>query len=192
MRILVIEDDLTLNRQLCGWISESRYDTVSAKTELEAETVLRYQGGSIDIALVDMFLPAKANGLDFRESGLRLIQLMSRRYPSIVSVVYTGHADLENAARCMEAGAFSYCAKGGKPDELLEKIRKAGIKRLKDQELMKFVREIRWEVEEVHRRLTDIISVIGRISEVVQDTSNEESQPTTEAGDDHGTREYPS
>jgi len=133
MRILVIEDNLELNRQLCGYLRENHYDVLAARSEREAVNELRKRGHSIAIALVDLFLPAKAPGLDDRKSGLRLIELMTAHYPWVVSVVYTGYAELENAAPCLESGAFSCWPKGGDPDELLGVLSKAEIKYRKEQ-----------------------------------------------------------
>ena len=106
MQVLIIEDDEQLNRQLSGLLSDSGCSHIPARSEQEAESILQTQGASITVALVDMFLPAKAQNLNSKESGLRLIRLMAKRYPHIVPVVFTGHGDLSNASSCMEAGAF--------------------------------------------------------------------------------------
>jgi DNA-binding NtrC family response regulator len=186
MRVVVIEDNATLNQQLCGLLSENGCETLPAKSEREAENILKEHGGSVAIALVDMFLPAKAQNLDDRESGLRLIQLMTKQYPSIVTVVFTGHGDLANAAKCMEAGAFSYCIKGGEPSELLEKIWKAEAKHQRNQSLRNTARDMREDVEQIHKRLTNLIGAIERLSDEVRDPSRGDAQPPLEAEGKHG------
>jgi DNA-binding NtrC family response regulator len=180
MQILVIEDDATLNEQLCGLLADNGYDSVPAKSEKEAEDVLNKHGSSIAIALVDMFLPAKAVDLDAKESGLRLIHLMTQRYPSIVKVILTAYGDLANATKCMEAGAFSYCTKDCKPLELLGKIRKAETKFRREQSLGNGIHGLHTEVEKVRESLSNLISSIERLSDEFYDASGNNKQFPTE------------
>jgi DNA-binding NtrC family response regulator len=119
VEILVIDnDDQYLNAQ-CRWLEHEGHGTRRAATSKQARSILEKEHQSIAIALVDMYIEEK-------ESGLELIKLMTREYPWVVSIVVTAYADLANAARCMEAGSFSYLPKGVTPPELLrETLKKA-------------------------------------------------------------------
>jgi DNA-binding NtrC family response regulator len=178
MNILVIEDDTKLNESLCTLLSKKGYTPVPAKSEQEAEGALKQHAGAIAIALVDMFLPVKSGNPDDKESGLRLIQLMTTRYQSIVKVVFTGHGDLESADKCMQAGAFSYCIKSDKPDDLLERIKQAEVKYRREQSLREGFRGLREEVEEVQKRLTNLIGAIERLSDEADEVSGDDRQAT--------------
>jgi DNA-binding NtrC family response regulator len=178
MRVLIIEDDAKLNEQSCKYLTENGYDTIPAKGEEEAEEILKAQGNDIGIAIVDMFLPAKSKDLDDKEAGLRLIQLMTEQYPLIVKIVFTGQGDLDNARKCMEAGAFTYCAKGGDPEELLCKLREAeernkfalektkGIAR--GETLSCGIDALREEMKDTQNRLGNLMGSIERLIDEVQ------------------------
>ena len=189
MRILIIEDDKTLNDQLCGLLAGKKFRPIAAMNEKEAEDALSEHGASIAVALVDMFLPSKDSRANDKESGLRLIELMSSQYPWVVKIVFTGNADLTNAAQCMEAGAFSYCEKGEDLEILLHKVRKAEAKYLKDQIVGNGIRNLRIEAEKVRSGLTNLISNIDRLSDEFSAESCQRNPHASESGrNNHGAK----
>jgi DNA-binding NtrC family response regulator len=116
MRILVIDDDPDYVNETCGLLTDEGYDAVGACAVEEAERILSQQGHDLSIALVDMYIDIDD------EAGLRLVQHMRAMHPGIVPIVVTGHGNLENAAKCMKAGAFHYIVKEVTPDELLFQV----------------------------------------------------------------------
>jgi DNA-binding NtrC family response regulator len=187
MVILVIEDDTEFRDQLCGWLKDKGYETLIAKDEEEAESVLKHSGDSIEIALVDGWLPPRVVTADLRESGLRLIHLMMDKYPTIVAIVYTGHDNPSDVARYMEAGAFSYFVKANNPlqDALLlhQTLRRADEKHRKDRQLRETIAsakriasavdELRNETANVAHLLTGMMETIQRIQDEVQDKTHQ-------------------
>jgi DNA-binding NtrC family response regulator len=165
MRILVIEDNKALAEQLCGWLQEKDNKTISAHNEQEAEDILSTKGNTIQVAIVDMFLPPKENGLNYRESGLRLIKLMNNKYPYIDSIVNTDYAEFENSLQCMEAGAFSYINKGDDPNRLLNVIQRAQEKQRKNQQMANAVNNLSLDVDKAVGLLHDIMGALGRIQD---------------------------
>jgi len=124
MKILVIEDEQDLARNVCGLLNDHDYETLQATSEKEADQVLRDHGKEIMIAIIDMKLPAK-KGLDVNESGFRIIQFLSKYFPEIISIVYTGYETFENAMKCIENGALYYLVKGGESELLLKVVKRA-------------------------------------------------------------------
>lgn len=185
MYILVIEDDSTLNESVCALLTKNRYTPIPAKSEQEARSALKRHGDAIAIALVDMFLAVAAGNPDDKESGLRLIELMTQRYPSIVKIVFTGHGDLNNADRCMQAGAFSYCIKSHDPDALLAKIKAAAVKCRREQLLREGLRGARNEIIEVSGRLTNLIGTMERLSSKIHETLGDDRQSLAAQEGDH-------
>jgi DNA-binding NtrC family response regulator len=170
MKILVIEDDIGLMEQLCGWLEENGYQTLNAKDEQMAEDMLMQYGDLINIALVDMYLSPKENGLNYRESGLRLIQLITTKYPFLDTIVNTGNADFENSMKCMEAGAFSYIIKGESPDRLLNAIQRAEEKQGKNRQLLEAMDDFRTDLKKVVDLLHKLMGGIQRIQDEYQKT----------------------
>lgn len=186
MRVFIIEDDVTLRTLLDGLLKDEGYETICADTEQKAENALKEHGSSIALALIDMGLPSKAVDLGDEETGLRLIQLMTKRYPFIIKVVFTGKGDLDNAAKCMEAGAFSYCPKGGSPEKMLDKIRKAEARYLRDQALLHTVGSLKNDVNAIHKRLANIMGVLERVSDELGDAPGDESVHAIDGDSTHG------
>jgi DNA-binding NtrC family response regulator len=112
MKILMVDDNRDFAAEQCEWLKEEGYRAIRAHSERDARKSLAENGEEIDVALIDMYMEAP-------DSGLKLIKLIGERYPQIVPIVITGHADFENAARCMEEGCFSYIVKGETPPNVI-------------------------------------------------------------------------
>lgn len=178
MKIVIIEDDEKLSKAISGLLVDNGYGTLFALNELEAETILENNFKEIAIAVVDLWMPPKKSSLDHRESGLRLIKLINEKYPSIVSIVHTGHEDLANAVKCMEAGAFSYTGKG-EFKLLLPFINRAfekfneKIKLKKKQEITERVSENLIRFQDNIENIVDSIRNLSASIQRIQDEINE-------------------
>jgi two-component system, NtrC family, response regulator len=177
-KILIVEDDKDLAEELAGWLKEKDYQVVIAENELATEQKLSEEGGNISVALVDMQAPSKEKGLNYKETGLRLIKLINSSYPDIVSIVHTGHSDLQNAAKCMEAGAFSYLSKGDNADLLLQVLKRAeergkALKELKEsQKVVKksqgVAKRILKDIDKFQNTIKDANHLINRFTETIE------------------------
>lgn len=162
MMILVIDDDESYTNSQCEWLEGLGYDAFGVLSKKEAEDFLEKEGRTVEIALVDMYMETE-------ESGLELIQLMQKSYPWIVSVVVTAHGDLNNAARCMEAGSFSYISKGETPTKLIrETIKRAENRRRCLNALQKTaigVKELREQLDPLTTAIETILDILRRIED---------------------------
>lgn len=84
-------------------------------------TILKKARGRIPVAIVDMVMD------DDAKAGLKMITQIRNLDQVVESVVLTAYGTMENAAECMEAGAFSYVEKGRKETTrvLIETVKRA-------------------------------------------------------------------
>jgi DNA-binding NarL/FixJ family response regulator len=72
---------------------------------------------SPDVALLDLRMPGMG--------GLRCLELLQERYPSVKSVVFSGNDDSSAVVACLARGAAAFVHKSIDPRELAGAIRKA-------------------------------------------------------------------
>ncbi len=155
MKILVIEDDQDLRKQLCGLLADKDYETLEAKDEAEAEKILNEYQNGISIAIVDMVLPSKEKNLEIKESGLRIIQFMTEKYPEIISIVYTGHESFRNVMKCIEAGASYYLVKGDEIKLFLKIVERASNTWSQYQKYKR--------VDSIYKNLQSLVEILDKI-----------------------------
>ncbi|HTC50977.1 MAG TPA: PEP-CTERM-box response regulator transcription factor [Steroidobacteraceae bacterium] len=103
-RLLIIEDDAGLQRQLKWAFDDFEVDCVA--TREEALNSVRRCGPSI--VLQDLGLPPDPNGV---EEGFATIEEIQRLAPDSKIIVITGREGREHAVRAIGLGAFDYCQK---------------------------------------------------------------------------------
>lgn len=112
-RILIIEDELAINKMLCLNLGITGHETVSLQ---DGQAVLDYlkEGGEADLALVDVMLP--------EVDGFALLEPLSERH---IPVIYlTARDDLESKLRGLTGGAEDYIVKPFEMLEVLARIEK--------------------------------------------------------------------
>lgn len=156
MRLLFVDDEEPFREAQTELFGRWGYSVYPCASEEQAAEYLRTSGDEIDLAVVDMRME------DF-ESGLRLVQILGDRFPRVPAVVLTGFADVANAAKCMEAGAFSYVPKEHAAELLRLTLQRASQRRrlLLRAEASSFrqLAELRlcaWWVEEATKALRSI------------------------------------
>lgn len=110
--ILIVDDDVNLNRLLCRFIEKNGFRPVPAYSAEEALKLL--SGQDFRMVLTDLRLP--------RKDGLELLQWISGHKPGCPTLLMTNYADVQTAVKAMKLGAFDYIAKPIVPDDLLKKI----------------------------------------------------------------------
>ena len=113
MRILLIEDDVTLCETLCLSLTRAGYEAESCHTGTDG--LLYACAGGYDCLIIDWMLPEM--------DGLTLLQALRRRgivTPAIFSTALDGLNDRVNG---LDAGADDYIVKPYAVEELLARIR---------------------------------------------------------------------
>ena len=110
--VLVIDDEVTLGRNIKAYLSRHGYQVSHAANGREARELLAAQ--TFDIVLLDMRLPDT--------DGLELLPEIRERSPAAAIVVMTAHATIPTAVEAMRGGAFDYLTKPVALSELKERL----------------------------------------------------------------------
>ncbi len=183
MCVLIVDDEELFVTETAELLRNKNLRTLQAHSFRDAERVLHEHSRTIAVALVDMFM-----GTD-HEAGLNLIRLMRREYPSIVPIVLTGHATLENAAECIEAGAAQYLLKDMCPPLLALATVKQALQRSDQDRLQREKDQLQFQKAEQQRRLSegvkealDKLSHVKDIMEILQRLKDEISDEQPPSG----------
>ena len=114
-RILVLEDDLIVRKNLEQLLRQRRYDVFAVATLAAAQDQLARD--TFDLMFVDVRLP-DGEGTDL----LRAVKLRPQR-PLVVFM--TGFGSVESAVDCMRNGAFDYLIKPFSADQIEITLQKA-------------------------------------------------------------------
>ena len=114
-KIIVLEDDLIVRKNLEQQLRNRRYDVASASTIAEAQEYLGKD--NFDLMFVDIRLP-DGEGTDL------LKQIQTRAQKPLV-VMVTGFGSVESAVSCMRDGAFDYIIKPFSADTIEMSLKKA-------------------------------------------------------------------
>ena len=115
IRILIVDDEaeageiLGLRLKRRGFIPAYMPGGREALDYLAKETP--------DVVILDVKMP----GMD----GLETLQHIRKDYPSLPVIILSGHADMQDAAKGMELGAFFYLLKPVNIEDLCHKIEDA-------------------------------------------------------------------
>src|SRR5580704_2576316 len=114
-KIIVLEDDLIVRRNLEEKLRQQRYDVASVGTIAAARELMAKD--TFDLIFLDVRLP-DGEGTDL----LRELQTQPEK-PLVVMV--TGFGSVESAVECMRNGAFDYMLKPFSADQLQVTLKKA-------------------------------------------------------------------
>ena len=114
-KIIVLEDDPIVRRNLEQQLRNRRYDVAAVETIAEAQEYLNRD--NFDLIFLDVRLP-DGDGTDL----LKAIQLRPQKP---LMVVISGFGTIENAVDCMKNGAFDYMIKPFSSEQLGVTLKKA-------------------------------------------------------------------
>ncbi|MRI83302.1 MAG: DNA-binding response regulator [Nitratiruptor sp.] len=112
MRILIVEDEVTLNRTLADGLKEFGYQSDISESLKDAQYYLDIR--NYDLILVDWMLP---DG-----SGLELVTQVKQDNPKTVIIVLSARDDKESEIEALRAGADDYIRKPFDFDVLVARI----------------------------------------------------------------------
>ncbi len=108
-RILVIDDDPLIRRQLEELFTERKYTVDTANDAEEARSLL--EESEYALAVVDLKIP----GTD----GLSLTKEVRERWPDLDVIIVTGYASIKGAVDAIRYGAADYITKPFQREEIL-------------------------------------------------------------------------
>ncbi len=114
-KIIVLEDDLIVRKNLEHQLRQRRYDVASCSTIASAQEYLAKD--NFDLVFLDVRLP-DGDGTDL----LKAVQLRPQK-PLVV--ITTGFGTVESAVECMKNGAFDYIIKPFSAEQIEVTLKKA-------------------------------------------------------------------
>ena len=112
MRILIVEDEVTLNKTIAEGLQEFGYQADCAENFKDAEYYIGIR--NYDLVLADWMLP-DGDGID-------LINIIKQRCPRTAIVMLSAKEDKESEIKALKAGASDYVKKPFDFDVLLARI----------------------------------------------------------------------
>jgi DNA-binding NtrC family response regulator len=114
-KIVVLEDDLIVQKNLEQQLRQRRYEVSCVTTLAAAQELLSRD--TVDLMFVDIRLP---DG-----EGTELLRELQDRPQKPLVVITTGFASVESAVECMRAGAFDYLIKPFSSSQIEMTLKKA-------------------------------------------------------------------
>lgn len=114
-KIIVLEDDLIVRKNLEQQLRQRRYDVASAANLAAAQEYLSKD--NFDLVIADVRLP---DG-----EGTDLLRQLQQRPQKPLVVMISGFGSVESAVECMRNGAFDYLIKPFSTDQLEVTLKKA-------------------------------------------------------------------
>jgi len=132
-RLLIVDDDEAILRNLERILSLEGYETDIARTGREA--IEKTRRNFYNLALLDIKLPDM--------EGTELLRRMHETFPKMIKIMVTGYPDLENAIKSLNYGADAYLVKPVSVQELLDVV-KQKINEQRNMEKMTEEKVKRW------------------------------------------------
>jgi DNA-binding NtrC family response regulator len=114
-KVIVLEDDQIVRKNLENCLRRRRYDVASVSTIAAAQECLAKD--NFDVIFLDVRLP-DGDGTD-------LLKVIQSRPQKPLAVVTTGFGSVESAVECMKNGAFDYLIKPFSNEQIEVTLRKA-------------------------------------------------------------------
>src|SRR3954454_8570285 len=114
-KIIVLEDDLVVRKNLEQQLRYKRYDVASVNTLAAAQELLTKD--NFDLMIVDVRLP---DG-----EGTELLKQLQARPVKPLVVMISGFGTVDLAVECMRGGAFTFLTKPFSPEQLAVTLKKA-------------------------------------------------------------------
>ncbi|MGD9141822.1 MAG: sigma-54 dependent transcriptional regulator [bacterium] len=114
-RLLIIDDEPEILKQVSGLMEDEGYRTVTAAGG-EAG-VKAFSSGDISLVLLDVYMP----GMD----GLAVLEKLKEIDPGVPVIMVSGQGSIEVAVKATKLGAIDFVEKPFEPEELLVRVRNA-------------------------------------------------------------------
>ncbi len=115
--VLIIDDDIAVRTSLSLLIKQAKLDVTTAATPTEALDILLVQ--NILLVILDMNFSNNTSGDD----GLKLLEIIKQKYPSLSVILITGWATIDLAVKGMKMGASDFIHKPWQNAHLLQSVK---------------------------------------------------------------------
>jgi two-component system response regulator HupR/HoxA len=116
--VLFVDDDETVLKSIEKSLTDESYDKYFAKSGEDAIEILQRE--EVHVIVVDIVMPGMG--------GLKLLKIVKKEYPNIVSMVLSGYAQSAEVMMVMhEAGVYRFISKSWTIDEDLRTVIRQAI-----------------------------------------------------------------
>ncbi len=153
-KVVLIVDDVEVNRSVLADILEDEYRILEAKDGLEAIELLKKNDDKIALMLLDIIMPGM--------TGFDVMALMHRNHWSemIPVVIISAETSSEYIRKGYEYGAIDYISRPFDPDIVLQRVRNTIMLYSKQKELEDLLHDQVAEKEKNNTLMIDILSTI--------------------------------
>lgn len=153
-KVVLIVDDVEVNRSVLADILEDEYRILEAKDGLEAIELLKKNDDKIALMLLDIIMPGM--------TGFDVMALMHRNHWSemIPVVIISAETSSEYIRKGYEYGAIDYISRPFDPDIVLQRVRNTIMLYSKQKELEDLLQDQVAEKEKNNTLMIDILSTI--------------------------------
>jgi NtrC-family two-component system response regulator AlgB len=138
MRILVVDDEINIRKSLRIALESMKYSVEEAVSPSDASK--RLERNPFDVAFVDLRLRD--------ESGLDLIEALTKQSPRLAVVIITAYASIDSAVDAMRRGAFDYLPKPFTPAQIRAVLERFGRMRSLQSQIADLQEQVGVEVPE--------------------------------------------
>ncbi len=121
-RVLVVDDEADLRKDIRLILTQADYDVVEAEAGEQAIEAIRSGDNPllVDTIICDLVMP--------KVSGMEAIAFFRSQFPGVPILVLTGHPNIENLNELYQQGVVDYLVKPIAPEKLLAAVEKAVAK----------------------------------------------------------------
>lgn len=119
-KVMLVDDEVPFVETMVKRLNKREVATSTAFSGQEAVQLLE-KGLDVEVVVLDVKMP----GMD----GIETLREIKRVNPLVEVIMLTGHATVETAIEGMKLGAFDYLMKPCDMEQLLEKVKEAGMKK---------------------------------------------------------------
>lgn len=136
-RIMVVDDEVDFLETVVNRLQKRQLNAAGVTSGEEAVALLKEE--LFDVVILDIKMPG---GMD----GIETLREIKKIQPLIEVILLTGHASVETSIEGMKLGAFDYCLKPIKFEELLQKMAAAfekkstHDKKIRDAKIQQLIR----------------------------------------------------
>ncbi len=136
-RIMVVDDEVDFLETVVNRLQKRQLNATGVTSGEEAVALLKEE--LFDVIILDIKMPG---GMD----GIETLREIKKIQPLIEVILLTGHASVETSIEGMKLGAFDYCLKPIKFEELLQKMAAAfekkstHDKKIRDAKIQQLIR----------------------------------------------------
>jgi putative nucleotidyltransferase with HDIG domain len=141
--VLVVDDESSMRKLLAAMLTDSGVACGMAASGEEALKVVEQE--EVTAILADLHMP--------HLSGMQLLMQVRPLYPDLAFIVVTGEDDVRVGIEAMRNGADDYLVKPLQPEVVLASLQRALEKKLLQQQLEKYKRQLEEMVEERTKQL---------------------------------------